>query len=88
MSLSYTLCNQYEENRFKYQDAEDLLQAVMQREKHEKSAKKYAEVISKKNNRQKRAASIDNIQEEEEEVEVDADPHDARFTMAPGKRTS
>ena len=51
LQLSYTLCNQYEENRFKYQDAEELLQAVTNREKHDKTAKKYAEVISKKANR-------------------------------------
>lgn len=42
LSLSYTLCNQYELNRFKYQDAEDLLQAVMLREKNEKAARRYA----------------------------------------------
>ena len=42
LSLSYTLCNQYELNRFKYRDAEDLLQAVITREKNEKAARRYA----------------------------------------------
>lgn len=42
LSLSYTLCNQYEQNKFKYQDAEELLHAVMNREKANSNAKKYA----------------------------------------------
>ena len=47
LSLSYTLCNQYEENRFKYQDAEALLQAVAARFKQDRAARRYAEVIRK-----------------------------------------
>ena len=53
LNLSYTLCNQYEMNRFKYQDAEDLLQAVISREKNEKAAKRYAKVMKAHNARRK-----------------------------------
>ena len=36
LSLSYTLSNQYEQNRWKYQDAETLLAAVIKKKKARK----------------------------------------------------
>ena len=38
LSLSYTLSNQYEKNRWKYEDAETLLQAVIKNRKSKKAA--------------------------------------------------
>ena len=84
LALSYTLCNQYEENRWKYQDAEDLLQAVLLREKHEKAGKRYAKVMtsgkggarSKKSSKATVVTGVDQqlvvAEEDEEEDEASA----------------
>ena len=38
LSLSYTLTNQYEQNRWKYQDAEALLSAIVKNKRQKKAA--------------------------------------------------
>ena len=43
LSLSYTLSNEYEKNRWKYQDAEALLAAVIKRRRAKKVEREYAE---------------------------------------------
>ena len=48
LSLSYTLSNQYEKNRWKYEDAETLLQAVIKNRKSKKAAQDYAHMMTNK----------------------------------------
>lgn len=43
LALSYTLSNEYEKNRWKYQDAEALLAAVVKKRRAKKVATEYAE---------------------------------------------
>ena len=43
LALSYTLANEYEKNRWKYQDAEALLRAVVRKRRATKVAQEYAE---------------------------------------------
>ena len=59
LAASYSLSNMYEENRWKYQDAEDLLQAVLLREKNEKAGKRYANVMrSSTTDKQKKRRTV------------------------------
>ena len=48
LALSYTLSNQYEKNRWKYEDAETLLQAVIKNRKAKKAAQDYANLMTNK----------------------------------------
>ena len=48
LALSYTLSNQYEKNRWKYEDAETLLQAVIKNRKSKKAAQDYAHMMTNK----------------------------------------
>ena len=48
LSLSYTLTNQYEQNKWKYQDAEALLAAIIKNKRQKKVAQDYADLMTNK----------------------------------------
>ena len=53
LGLAYTLANQYESNKFKYTDAEALLQAIMKENKEKRMTKAYTKMMTKKAERDK-----------------------------------
>jgi len=51
LSLSYTLANLFEQNKWKYQDAEALLSAVVKKNKAKKEAEKYSKKLKRETDR-------------------------------------
>jgi len=88
LALSYTLSNQYEEARWKYQDAEDLLQAVLLREKHERASKRYARTMTSAGkvagkDKKDKSRSVSGIVAEEDEegsLTEDGDENDKKLS--------
>ena len=81
LALSYTLSNKYEENRWKYQDAEALLNAVTKKREQQRTAQKFADLMMERTEQAARAeagSSPDKVAssglQEEEGKEAEAKP--------------